>query len=117
MAAATPHLRQPQARGRTLSLIPSLHAECNADTVRCMATKTVGFAIADEDVERLDRLTRKFGHGNRSAFLRAAMKQMEVIERAEQLAELQAYGAERSAAAGLGVEEAVEVVRRVLKRR
>jgi Arc/MetJ-type ribon-helix-helix transcriptional regulator len=82
-----------------------------------MGTKTVGFAIADEDVERLDRLTRKFGHGNRSAFLREAMKQMEVIERAEKLAELQTYGAERSAAARLGPEDAVEVVRRVLKRR
>jgi Arc/MetJ-type ribon-helix-helix transcriptional regulator len=82
-----------------------------------MSTKTVGFAIADEDVERLERLTQKFGHGNRSAFLREAMKQMEVIDRAERLAELQAYGAERSAAAGLQPDEALQVVRRVLKRR
>src|ERR1700677_2258987 len=91
----------PRQRGSTWPLL-ALHAKCNASTVRCMSTKTVGFAIADEDVERLDRLTRRFGHGNRSAFLREAMKQMEVIERAEKLAELQAYGAERSAAAGLG---------------
>jgi hypothetical protein len=82
-----------------------------------MGTRTVGFAIADEDVARLERLTLRFGHGNRSAFLREAMKQMEVIDRAERLAELQAYGAERSAAAGLRAEEALEVVRRVLKRR
>jgi len=82
-----------------------------------MSTKTVGFAIADEDVARLERLTRKFGHGNRSAFLREAMTQMEVIERAERLAELQAYGAERSAVAGLGADEALAVVRRALKRR
>lgn len=82
-----------------------------------MATKTVGFAIDEADVPRLDRLTRRFGHGNRSAFLREAMRQMEVVERAQRLAALQAYGAERSAAAGLGHDKAVRLVRRVLKRR
>ena len=71
----------------------------------------------DADAARLERLTRKFGHGNRSAFLREAMRQMEVVERAERLAALQGYGAERSAAAGLSPDEAVRVVRRVLKRR
>ena len=82
-----------------------------------MGTKTIGFAVADEDTGRLERLTQKFGNGNRSAFLREAMRQMEVIDRAERLAALQAYGAERSAAAGLSPDDALEVVRRVLKRR
>ena len=82
-----------------------------------MATKTVGFAIAEEDEARLERLTERFGHGNRSAFLREAMRQMEVVDRAERLADLQAYGAERSAAAGLSADDALEIVRRVLKRR
>ena len=82
-----------------------------------MATKTVGFAVAAEDEKRLQRLTQKFGHGNRSAFLREAMRQMEVVDRAERLAELQAYGAERSAAANLDPDGALDVVRRVLKRR
>jgi Arc/MetJ-type ribon-helix-helix transcriptional regulator len=82
-----------------------------------MATKTVGFAIAEEDEARLERLTERFGRGNRSAFLREAMRQMEVIDRAERLADLQAYGAERSAAEGLSADDALEVVRRVLKRR
>ena len=82
-----------------------------------MATRTIGFAVAEEDEPRLDRLTRRFGHGNRSAFLREAMRQMEVIERAERLADLQAFGAERSVETGLGPQDAVEVVRRVLKRR
>jgi hypothetical protein len=44
------------------------------------------------------------------------MDRMEAIERAERLAELQAFGVERSAAAGLTHEDAVAVVRRVLKR-
>jgi Arc/MetJ-type ribon-helix-helix transcriptional regulator len=82
-----------------------------------MSTKTIGFGIAEEDVKRLDRLTRRFGHGNRSAFLREAMRQMEVIDRAQRLSELQGFGAERSSAAGLTHEDAVEVVRRVLKSR
>lgn len=82
-----------------------------------MATKTVGFAIAEEDEARLERLTRRFGNGNRSAFLREAMDQMEVVDRASRLAELQAYGAEHSTAAGLTHEDAIEVVRRALKKR
>ena len=80
-------------------------------------SRTIGFAVAEEDEARLERLTNKFGHGNRSAFLREAMRQMEVIERAERLAELQAYGAERSAAAGFTPDDALGIVRRVLKRR
>ncbi len=82
-----------------------------------MTTKTVGFAVAEEDQARLERLTERFGHGNRSAFLREAMRQMEVIERAERLAALQAHGAERSTVAVLSADDAVAVVRRVLKGR
>lgn len=94
-----------------------LHLKCTLGTLRCMTTKTIGFAVAEEDEARLERLTRKFGNGNRSAFLREAMRQMEVVERAERLAALQAYGAERSAAAGMSADDALEVVRRVLKSR
>ena len=82
-----------------------------------MASKTIGFAVAEEDEARLDRLTRKFGGGNRSAFLREAIRQMEVVDRAGRLAALQAYGADKADAAGLSAEDAVSVVRRVLKRR
>jgi hypothetical protein len=82
-----------------------------------MGTRTIGFAVADGDAARLERLTQKFGQGNRSAFLREAMRQMEVVDRAQRLAQLQAYGAERSATAGLSPDQALEVVRRVLKNR
>jgi hypothetical protein len=82
-----------------------------------VATRTIGFAVAEEDESRLGRLVRRFGGGNRSAFLREAMRQMEVIDRAERLADLQAYGTERSSATGLGADDALEVVRRVLKDR
>ncbi len=41
------------------------------------ASRTVGFAIADEDRELLDKLVEEYGNGNRSEFLRVAMKKME----------------------------------------
>jgi Arc/MetJ-type ribon-helix-helix transcriptional regulator len=66
-----------------------------------MATTTIGFAVADEDRDRLDRLVEHFGAGNRSAFLRAALPVMEALARADRLRELQARNAERVAAAGL----------------
>jgi Arc/MetJ-type ribon-helix-helix transcriptional regulator len=66
-----------------------------------MATTTIGFAVADEDRDRLDRLVQHFGAGNRSDFLRAARPVMEALARADRLRELQARNAERVAAAGL----------------
>ncbi|MEZ5176416.1 MAG: hypothetical protein R2823_09465 [Acidimicrobiia bacterium] len=79
-------------------------------------TRTVGFSIAEADSKRLERLTRIFGQGNRSQFLRVAMDEMERIERAERLKRLQAYGAERAASLDAPIT-AVEAVREVLKSR
>jgi Arc/MetJ-type ribon-helix-helix transcriptional regulator len=42
-----------------------------------MRAKTIGFAIADDDRELLERLVNHYGQGNRSEFLRVAMKRME----------------------------------------
>src|SRR2546427_419932 len=79
-----------------------------------MASITVGFSIPEEDEARLKHLVDRFGQGNRSAFLRAAMKHMEVLERAERLDELSRYGAERLAAKGLSAEDIPNLVKRVL---
>ena len=79
-----------------------------------MASVTVGFSIHEEDQARLDHLAQFFTQGNRSAFLRLAMKHMEVLEQAERLNELSAYGAERLAAKGLTVEDIPDLVKRVL---
>ncbi len=49
------------------------------------SAKTVGFAIADEDRELLERLVNHYGAGNRSEFLRVAMKRMEHDRLAERL--------------------------------
>lgn len=112
----SPPVRSPQGQPERREP-PLLPLECNTGTVEGMSTKTIGFAVAEEDEPRLERLTQRFGHGNRSAFLREAMHQMEVVDRSGRLAELQAYGVERSAAAGLSHEDAVQVVRRALRRR
>ena len=82
-----------------------------------MATKTVGFAIDERDRDRLERLVTKYGHGNRSAFLRVAIEYMEADERAERLRRLQAYGAERAAAAEVSLEDVNDVVHRVLAKK
>lgn len=82
-----------------------------------MTTKTIGFSVAEEDLSRLDRLADRFANGNRSAFLREAMHQMEVVDRAARLMDLQAYGARRAKEEGLDDDDPVTVVRRVLKNR
>ena len=82
---------------------------------RSMATSTVGFAVADEDQERLARLVEHFGHGNRSAYLRATLPVMESLARAERLRELQARNAERAAAAGQHYESLLADIRRAYK--
>jgi Arc/MetJ-type ribon-helix-helix transcriptional regulator len=81
-----------------------------------MTSITIGFSIPKEDEARLQRLVDRFGQGNRSAFLRAAMKHMEVLERAERLDELSRYGAERLAEKGLSGEDIPELVKQALSR-
>jgi hypothetical protein len=80
-----------------------------------MATTTVGFAVADEDQERLARLVEHFGGGNRSAYLRATLPVMESLARAERLRELQARNAERSAAAGHDYDSLLAEVQQAYK--
>lgn len=53
-----------------------------------MAAETIGFAVQPEDKPELDRLVQKYGNGNRSEFLREAMRTMAARDRAEQLDEL-----------------------------
>jgi Arc/MetJ-type ribon-helix-helix transcriptional regulator len=83
--------------------------------VRSVASQTVGFALADEDRERLDRLVEHFGGGNRSAYLRATLKVMESLRRAERLRELQANNHRRLAEQGVTAEELPELIRKVYK--
>ena len=80
-----------------------------------MGTKTVGFAISDEDQAQLDELVEYFGQGNRSAYLRATFKVMKSVKLAEQWREMQAFGQQRLAEEGLSVEDIPDITRRILK--
>jgi len=71
---------------------------------------TIGFAVDEADRPRLDHLAEVFGGGNRSAFLRVAMKVMERYERVQRLAQIQAYGAERLAESGYTIEDFPDLV-------
>ena len=76
-----------------------------------MASQTIGFAISDEDRERLDRLVDYFGGGNRSAYLRATLKVMESLRRAERLREMQAANHRRLAERGVAATDLPDLIR------
>jgi len=81
-----------------------------------MAARTVGFAVADEDRPLLDRLVDRYGGGNRSEFLRRAMRVMAAEERAERLRGIQAR-AHAAAGRSYTADEVNDLVRKVLKKR
>lgn len=82
-----------------------------------MATTTMGFAVADEDRERLAQLVEQYGGGNRSAYLRATFPVMESLARAERLRELQARNAERVAAMGDDYDSLLAKIQSAYKQR
>jgi Arc/MetJ-type ribon-helix-helix transcriptional regulator len=55
----------------------------------------VTLSLNPDDRDRFERLVARFGGGNRSEFLRAAMDRMETAEIAAELRELRAYGLRR----------------------
>ena len=80
-----------------------------------MAAQTIGFAVSDEDRPRLDKLVEHFGGGNRSAYLRATLKVMESLRRAERLRELQAANHRRLAEHGVSTEDLPALIRQAYK--
>jgi hypothetical protein len=79
-------------------------------------SRSIGFAVSTKDAARLERLTKRFAGGNRSAFLRMVLDRMEAGDRAERLRSLQSYGARRAAERGIRSDEVEAVVDRVLRR-
>jgi hypothetical protein len=80
-----------------------------------MASQTVGFAVSDEDRERLDRLVEYFGGGNRSAYLRATLKVMESLRRAERLRAMQSANHRRLAERGISADDLPNLIHRAYK--
>ena len=60
---------------------------------------------------RTDKLVDYFGGGNRSAYLRATLKVMESLRRAERLRELQAANHRRLAEQGVQAEALPDLIR------
>lgn len=80
-----------------------------------MRAKTVGFAISDSDRELLDRLVEHYGLGNRSEFLRVAMRRMEHDRLAEHFEETRAMVREELGGKVFSEEEIDELIARVVK--
>ena len=76
-----------------------------------MRAKTVGFAISEKDRELLDRLTDHFGNGNRSEFLRLAMKRMEHERIAQRFIETKRDIRKELSGRVLSEAEVLEVIR------
>jgi Arc/MetJ-type ribon-helix-helix transcriptional regulator len=79
-----------------------------------MAARTVGFAISDEDRARLDDLVEYHGGGNRSEFLRVAIRVLTADRRAQRLRELQA-DIHRDIGRVVSPDEVNAMVKRVLR--
>ena len=80
-----------------------------------MAARTVGFAIADEDREQLDALVEHYGNGNRSEFLRVAMKRLHRDMLAERMQELQVRAREELGGRVVTRDEVTALVKQTLR--
>ncbi|MFE6967006.1 hypothetical protein ACFVAJ_17980 [Agromyces sp. NPDC057679] len=76
-----------------------------------MAAHTIGFAVADEDRPQLDLLVAKFGDGNRSEFLRVAMRRMQRELFAERMQDIQRRGRDSAGGRVYSEDEVRELVR------
>jgi|694.fasta_scaffold141659_4 hypothetical protein len=79
-----------------------------------MRAKTVGFAIADEDRALLEDLVTEYGGGNRSEFLRYAMKKIARDRLAERMAKLQQEAREDMGGKVYTTEETQVLIKKVL---
>jgi Arc/MetJ-type ribon-helix-helix transcriptional regulator len=75
----------------------------------------VGFAIADSDRSRLEMLVEHYGQGNRSEFLRVAMKRLEHEMLAERLVTLQSSVRAELSGKVYSEQEVAELVRKSAK--
>jgi Arc/MetJ-type ribon-helix-helix transcriptional regulator len=78
-----------------------------------MAAVTVGFAIAESDRALLDELVDFYAQGNRSEFLRLAIKRMERDRFAQRMQDLQAEVRAQLGGKVLSPQEVADLVREV----
>lgn len=80
-----------------------------------MAAKTVGFAIADEDRDLLEELVKEYGGGNRSEFLRVAIRRMARDRMAQRLIDLQQRARKEMNGKVYTPEESAKLIKKILK--
>ncbi|MBT9607811.1 hypothetical protein [Microbacterium sp.] len=77
-----------------------------------MGAKTVGIAVADELRPALDEVVDHFGHGNRSEFLRLAVRDYQGRLRRERLSAIRDQARSERAGRRYTAEEVLELIRR-----
>ena len=80
-----------------------------------MTAKTVGFAISDDDREQLDALVEHFGKGNRSEFLRVAIRRLHRDMMSERMRDLHSRAREELAGRQVSREEVTALVKQTLR--
>lgn len=76
-----------------------------------MAAKTVGIAVADELRPALDEVVEYFGHGNRSEFLRLAVREYQGRLRLERMHLLRDRARDERRGRQYSTDEVLELVR------
>jgi len=77
-----------------------------------MAAQTVGFAIDPELRPGLNEVVEHYGHGNRSEFLRVAVKEFQARLRLERLHALRDEARQERAGRILSADEVMELIQR-----
>lgn len=75
-----------------------------------MTSPTIGFSVAPQDQERVQRLAARYAHGNRSAWLRQAIDLFEQKALFDTLAEVQARGDRLAARDGIARDMLADLV-------
>jgi metal-responsive CopG/Arc/MetJ family transcriptional regulator len=76
-----------------------------------MAAKTVGIAVADDLRPALDEVVEHFGHGNRSEFLRLAVRDYQGRLRLERLHALREEARAERAGRVYSTDEVLDLIR------
>lgn len=77
-----------------------------------MVAKTVGIAVSEELRPALDEVVEHFGGGNRSEFLRLAIREYQGRLRLQRLHALRDHAREESGGRRYSSEEVLELIRR-----
>lgn len=76
-----------------------------------MAAKTVGIAVSDELRPALDEVVEHFGHGNRSEFLRLAVREFQGRLRLERLHAIRERAREERGGRRYSADEVLDMIR------